>query len=110
MTTLIHSTPAYTSSVLDNWLFLYKNYVANAEFNRIGWAATAIAIQGCILSPVLLLTMAFFGGGDWQFMASMICFLSVLIPILSALPVKYIFSSFAISVLVHVAIILINVL
>ncbi|GAB3012622.1 hypothetical protein GCM10027185_03670 [Spirosoma pulveris] len=110
MATLSHSTTSYTSSTETNWLSLYNSYVQKAEFNRIGWAITAMAIQGCILSPVLLLTMAYFGGGDWQFLVSMFGFLAILVPVLSAMPVKYIFPAFALSTFVHIAIILMNVL
>lgn len=104
------NTTAYTTASTTNWLTIYKNFVAKADFNRIGWAATALAIQGCILSPVLLLTMSYFNGGDWQFLVSMLAFLAVLVPVLAAMPVKYIFRSFAVSLVLHLAIILINIL
>lgn len=110
MATLSHSTTAYTNAPATNWLTTYNKFVAKAEFNRFGWAATALAIQGCLLSPTLLLIMAYFGGGDWQFLASMLCFLLVLVPILSAMSVKYIFPAFATSFLIHLAIILIDLL
>ncbi|MDB5242991.1 MAG: hypothetical protein JWP57_3616, partial [Spirosoma sp.] len=55
MATLAHSTSSYFSASNSVWLTAYMNYVTKAEFNRIGWAATAIAIQGCLLSAVLLL-------------------------------------------------------
>jgi hypothetical protein len=40
----------------------------------------------------------------------MLCFLLVLIPILSALPVKYLFPAFGISLLIHLGMILLNLL
>ena len=110
MATLAHSTTDYTNTTNSSWLTSYKNYVDKAEFNRIGWAATAVAIQGCILSPTLLLVMSYFGGGDWQFLASMLCFLLVLVPILAAMPVKYIFPTFATSMILHLLIIAIDLL
>ncbi|WP_338874665.1 hypothetical protein WBJ53_03505 [Spirosoma sp. SC4-14] len=110
MATLTHQTTAYTDSHSTGWLSVYKNFVEKAEFNRIGWAITALAIQGCILSPVLLLTMEYFRGGDWQFLVSMFGFLSILVPVLSAMPVKYIFPAFALSAVIHLLIILINIL
>ncbi len=110
MATLANATTAYTNAPTTNWLTAYKNYVDKAEYNRIGWAATAIAIQGCLLSPTLLLLMAYFKGGDWQFLTSMLCFLLVLVPILAAMPVKYIFPAFATSFVIHLAIILLDIL
>ena len=55
MATLSQTTAPYTTT--SNWLTTYTTFADNAEFNRIGWAATAIALQGCILSPVLWLVM-----------------------------------------------------
>ncbi|WP_420150925.1 hypothetical protein [Spirosoma sp.] len=110
MATLAQSTTAYTNAAETTWSTTYKNFVANAEFNRFGWAATALAIQGCVLSPTLLLLMAYFGGGDWQFLVSMFCFLLVLVPILSAMSVKYIFPAFATSFVIHLTIIVIDLL
>lgn len=110
MATLANATTTYTTASTTNWLRVYTNYVDKAEYNRIGWAATALAIQGCLLSPTLLLLMAYFKGGDWQFLTSMLCFLLVLVPILAAMPVKYIFPTFATSFVIHLAIILLDIL
>ncbi|GAB4049974.1 hypothetical protein [Spirosoma litoris] len=107
MATLAHSTDTYTTTANDGW---YANFINKAEFTRFGWAASALAIQGCVLSPTLLLVMAYFGGGDWQFLVGMLCFLLVLVPILSAMPVKYIFPAFATSVLIHILMIAIDLL
>jgi len=110
MATLSHATTATSSSSAPTWLASYQHFVASNEFYRVGWAAAALIIQGCILSPALLLTMFYFGGGDWQLLVSNLSFLLVLVPILSAMPVKYILPTFAFSFVLHVAIILINVL
>lgn len=109
MATLTQSTQ-YTVTNNTNWLNRYTQFANAAEFNRLGWAATALTIQGCVLSPVHILLMSVYGGGDWQFLVSMLCFLLVLVPILSALPVKYIFPAFGISLLVHLSMILLNLL
>ncbi|WP_128547525.1 hypothetical protein [Larkinella soli] len=108
MATVLHPTRSQVHT--NNWLDQYNQFVEKSEFTRIGWAATALMIQGCILSPAVLLTMAYYGGGDWQFLTSMLCFLLVIIPILSAQKLKYIFGGFYISLIAHVAMILINTL
>lgn len=115
MTTLTHSATNHTDATHSytpqpNWLAAYHEFTEQADYNRIGWAATAIAIQGCLLAPALLFTMNFFGGGDWQFLVAIVSFMLVLISVLAAMPVKYIFSAFAISFVIHVVIILINIL
>ena len=107
MATLSHSTAHVNNS---NWLTNFNQFAEDAEFNRMGWACTALMFQGCLLSPILLLTMAYFNGGDWQFLVSMFCFLGVLIPILSAQKVKYLFIGFSISLVLHLVMIGMNVL
>jgi len=107
METLSHST-TYTESV--PFSKKYAQFVEDSEFNRTGWTATALMIQGCILSPSLLLSMFYLGGGDWQFLTGMLCFLLVIVPILGAQKMKYIFGGFFLSLAIHVAIIGANLL
>ncbi|MVM38580.1 hypothetical protein GO730_15165 [Spirosoma sp. HMF3257] len=108
MATLTHASTDHSSEA--SWLTAYTNFIAKAEFTRFGWAVSALAIQGCVLSPALLLSMFYFGGGDWQFLVSMLCFLLVLVPVLSAMPVKYIFPAFATSLVLHLFMIAIDLL
>ena len=110
MATLTHSSTTYTDNVQSNWLSAYQDFTEKADFNRIGWGATAIAIQGCLLAPALLFSMHLFAGGDWQFLVGILSFMMVLVSVLAAIPVKYIFSAFAISFVIHAVIILINIL
>lgn len=109
MATLTHTATSAPASTT-NWLATFDAFARKAEFTRIGWAATALMIQGCILTPALLLTMFYFGGADWQLLTANLCFLLVLVPILGAQPVKYIFGAFGISFLVHISLILLNIL
>lgn len=110
LTQVTTSSPSTVFSPATNWLASYQVFIANANFYRIGWAGTALIIQGCLLSPTLLLTMFTFGGGDWQLLVSNFCFMLVLIPFLLLMPVKYILPAFVLSFVVHLAIILVNVL
>ncbi|GAB4040644.1 hypothetical protein [Spirosoma gilvum] len=110
MATLTQVTSDYTTTTDKSTLSAVEKFITKAEFYRFGWAVGALAIQGCILSPVLLLIMANFGGGDWQFLVSMLCFLGVLVPVLSALPVRYIFSGFAVSLVLHILMLAIDLL
>ena len=108
MATLSPSTTSYNESA--TLTEKYSQFVEAAEFNRVGWTATAMMIQGCLLSPVLLLTMMYFGGGDWQFLTGMLTFLLVIVPILGAQKMKYVFGGFLISLVVNLAMIALNVL
>ncbi|WP_266368239.1 hypothetical protein [Tellurirhabdus rosea] len=108
MATLSPSTTSYNESA--TLTEKYNQFAEAAEFNRVGWTATAMMIQGCLLSPVLLLTMMYFGGGDWQFLTGMLTFLLVIVPILGAQKMKYVFGGFLISLVVNLAMIALNVL
>ncbi len=110
MATLTQSTYTQTQTETSNWLAAFNTFAAKADFNRAGWAATAITIQGCVLTPVTLLTMFYFGGGDWQLLVCNLSFLLVLVPILSVMSMRYIFPAFAISTFIHLLIIALNVL
>ncbi|MBO0949440.1 hypothetical protein [Fibrella forsythiae] len=110
MATLSQSAQSYTTSTEQNWVTRYNAFVEQAEFNRFGWAATTMMIQGCLLTPILLLTLFQFGGGDWQVLVSFLSFLLVLVPVLSALPVKYILPAFTFSALLHLTLIAMNVM
>ncbi len=107
---ITQTTTSYAHETETGFMAKYHTFIEKAEFTRTGWAATAMMIQGCILSPALLLSMSYLGGGDWQFLASMLGFLTVLVPILGALPVKYIVPAFGFSLTLHVLIILSNLL
>ncbi|AQG79626.1 hypothetical protein [Spirosoma montaniterrae] len=110
MATLAQSTYTHPQTETLNWLSTYKQFAEKADFNRAGWAATILTVQGCLLSPVALLTMFYFGGGDWQLLVCNLCFLLALVPILSAQSMKYVFPAFAVSAVVHLGIMLMNVL
>ena len=110
MATLSQSTPSYTIPSGSSWLAAYNTFIEKAEFTRVGWAATAIIVQGCILTPAFLLVMFTFGGGDWQLLTANLSFFLVLVPVLSALPVKYIIPAFAFSTVLHLTLIVMDLL
>lgn len=110
MATLSQTAPSYTITAHTNWLTAYNAFIEKADFTRVGWAATAIIVQGCILTPAFLLVMFNFGGGDWQLLTANLSFLLVLIPVLSAMSVRYIIPAFAFSILLHLALIVMDLL
>lgn len=88
----------------------FHAFIEKADFYRFGWSAAVALIQGCLLTPALLLSTFVYGGPDGYVLAAFLCFLGVLIPILSALPIRYVFGGFAISFVVHVLLIATNLL
>lgn len=107
MATLSHTSASYAQPTAETTL--WQRILAHAEDNRAIWAAAAILVQGCLLSPAVLLTMNQLAD-DWQFLLSLVCILTVVISILSVQPVKYIIQAFATSLLIHVALFLFNLL
>lgn len=88
----------------------YLTFCGKQENNRAFWSGLAIMVQANVLAPFTLVSMDTYHGGDWQLATCVICFFCVLIPILSAQPVKIGISTFFLSVLVHCFIITFNVL
>jgi len=88
----------------------YAIFFEQQENNRALWNGFSLMIQANILTPLTLVSMNAYHGGDWQLAACVLCFFSVLIPILSAQPVKIGVTIFWISALVHSFIIGLNVL
>lgn len=109
MATLVQTTRISVTSTPARSLFS-PEFLAKAEFTRFGWAATFLMIQGCFMTPALLLSMYVFNGGDWQFLTASLTFLLVLTPILSAMPVKILFRCAGLSFFIQLIIIAINVL
>ena len=113
MATLAHTTfaPSFAQSrTTTTWLDTYHLFIARSDFYRVSWGVAVLIIQSCLLSPILLLTMFYYGGGNWQFLVSFLTFLLVLIPFLSAISLRYILPAFIFSIILHLIIILINVL
>ena len=88
----------------------YLTALNRQEGNRAFWAGLAIMVQANILAPLTLLSMDYFHGQDWQLAVCVGCFFGVLIPILSAQPVKFGILAFIFSVLVHLFVITFNFL
>jgi hypothetical protein len=88
----------------------YLPFLDRQESNRTFWNLLAIMVQANILAPFTLFSMNYFHGGDWEVAVCVACFFGVLIPVLSALPVKFGIVTFFFSVIVHLLIITINFL
>ncbi|MDQ1087395.1 hypothetical protein [Siphonobacter sp. SORGH_AS_1065] len=89
---------------------LWNRFIAFCDSQEVEnhwlWAGATVAIQGCILTPLLLWTINHFGLGDGYLLVAVISIFSVVVPNLSALSTKIILPIFATSFLIHVGIIL----
>lgn len=113
MATLAQPTRPHTvslSNATTTWRQSLITFLDKADFYRFGWSATAGLMQGCLLTPALILALSINHGPDWHFFLGYVCFLGVLIPILAALPVRYILGAFSLSFLIHLSLIVYNVL
>ena len=88
----------------------YSTFLNVQEGNRAFWTVLALLVQSNVLAPLTLASMNFYHGGDWQILVCVLCFFGVVIPILSAQPVKYGINAFLFSIIVHLFIITLNLL
>jgi hypothetical protein len=113
MATLTHSQPLATSATPTSqataWRTQLTAFLEKANFYRFGWCAAVALIQGCLLTPILILALSINSGPAWHFLGGYVCFLGVLIPILSAMPVRYVLAGFGLSLFVHLSLIVWNV-
>ncbi len=89
---------------------LFRFDWAKLEGNHLPWAFSILLFQTTILAPLALWTMNLANGGDWQMAVLLGSSFAVLIPILSALPLRTIFRLFGLSLLLCLSVVLANVL
>lgn len=92
---------------LTNW---YSIKCEEAAYNRLGVMAVILLVQTCIIIPATLLAISMNGNSGLEFALIAIFTFSVLVSLLGDMPSKIVIPLFALSTLVHFAIILINVL
>jgi hypothetical protein len=88
----------------------YRNFCEQAEPNRAFWMAGLVAFQGNVLAPFSLLSMHLTEGNDLQVGLLALLFFAVLIPVLSAQPLRIILTSFLGSLSCQALLIFINLL
>ena len=95
---------------MDNLMNWYNDQCEDGQFNRLGVMAFVLLVQTCIIIPVTLLSISMNGNSNIGFALMAIFSFAVLVSFLGDLPIKFIIPLFALSTLVHLAIILVNVL
>ena len=95
---------------MENMLTWYNQKCEEAGFNRLGVMAFVLLVQTCIIIPASLLAISMNGNNSFEFALIAILSFCILVSLLGDMPSKIILPLFAISTLVHLMIILVNVL
>lgn len=107
-TELTHTAQGITINPVSN--NLWNRFMAFCDSqeaeNHWLWAGATVAIQGCILTPLLLWTISHFGLNDGYLLVAVASIFSVVVPNLSALSTKIVLPIFAASFLIHAGIII----
>lgn len=95
---------------MENLLNWYNHKCEEASFNRLGVMAFVLLVQTCLIIPATLLAISMNGSNTFEFILIAILSFAILVSLLGDLPSKVILPLFAVSILIHLIIILINVL
>ena len=84
----------------------FFNWCKSQEKYRIGWLAVTIAIHGCILTPMTLVSIIFSGNNIVFWMLAMVAMTMSIVTNLAALPTKITIPIFFFSVLIDLVVII----
>lgn len=85
------------------------SYYKSQERARLLWLGVVLAVHGCILMPITVMTTFFAGPNFFLFMTGMVAMGIALVTNLAAMPTKITIPAFALSVLIDIAIIVSSV-
>lgn len=83
----------------------FMNWCGNQESNRLMWLGIALAVQGCVLTPLAFLMVAFSGGAVLQIVPVMFAMALTLIPNLAAQSTKITIPLFLLSIAIDLIVI-----
>lgn len=84
----------------------FMAYSRSQEHNRLLWLGLALAIHGCALTPITVMATLFAGPNFFLFMTAMVAMGISLVTNLAAMPTKITIPAFALSVIVHIAVLI----
>lgn len=96
--------PSYKTPVQFNLFTKFFDWCKAQEKNRFGWLALSLAAQGCIITPLIILAVGISGNNLILWMAGMIAMGITLIVNLAAMTTKITIPTFALSVIIDIAI------
>src|SRR6476661_2119981 len=77
----------------------FLNWCANQEPNRLLWTGVALAVHGCILTPITVMVIALTGVNMILLTVSIVAMAFVLVTNLAALPAKVTVPTFLLSII-----------
>lgn len=99
-------SPSYHTPVRFYVFEKFFKWCSAQEKNRFGWLAFSLAAQGCIIAPVVMFAIGITGNSLVLWMSAMIAMGMVLVVNLAAMPAKITIPTFALSIVIDIAIVL----
>lgn len=100
-------SPAYKTTSYVNPLSKFFKWCAGQEENRLEWLGIALAVHGCIITPLVIILITMTGNSFILWMTAMVAMGVTLIVNLAAQPTKVTLPIFFASLLVDLGVILI---
>jgi hypothetical protein len=98
-------SPSYESPVQFSLVTKFFDWCKAQERNRFGWLALSLAAHGCVITPLVVLAIGITGNNLVLWMTAMGAMGITLIVNLAALPTKITIPTFALSLIIDIAII-----
>jgi hypothetical protein len=104
-----YGTPYYPVAQKKSFVKRFIAWCAAQETNRLGWLAAMLTLHGCVLAPVTV-AFLFLGGNQILFWGLVIGAMAMtLVSNLAAMPTRITIPIFFLSLLIDLAVIVINV-
>jgi hypothetical protein len=98
-------SPSYKAPIQFTLFNKFFKWCEAQEKNHLGWLALSLASQGCIITPLVILTIGITGNNLILWMAGMIAMGITLIVNLAAMPTKITIPVFVLSVVIDIGIV-----
>ena len=102
--------PSYKPSIQFDLLSKFFKWCGEQEKNRLGWLALSLAVHGCIITPIVVLTIAMASNNFLLWIAGMAAMGGTLVVNLTAQPTKTTIPTFFLSLVIDLAIVIACVL
>lgn len=100
-------SPAYKTTIHINPLSKFFKWCAGQEENRLEWLGVALAVHGCVITPLVIILITMTGNSFILWMTAMAAMGAALIVNLAAQPTKVTLPVFFASLVVDLGIVII---
>jgi hypothetical protein len=100
------SYPSYKTPISLNLFAKFINWCEGQEKNRLGWLALALTAHGCIITPLVVLSIVTAGNSFILWITAMVAMGITVVVNLAAQPTKITIPTFFLSILIDVAVVI----